>query len=91
MDMVFTIIHTVVGDFMLVLDMDGLAGVSTGTITDIGAAEDIDMVTAMVIVMEPDMGPEQDIEPATGLVKEIPTDLVITIQEMFITIEVTRV
>ena len=71
---------------MLVLDMDGLAGVSTGTITDIGAAEDIDMVTAMGIVVEP----EQDIEPATGLVKEIPTDQVITIQEMFITIGIIK-
>ena len=89
--MVFTIIHILVGDFMLVLDMDGLAGVSTGTITDIGAAEDIDMVTAMGIVVEPDMEPEQDIEPATGLVKEIPTDQVIIIQEMFITTGITRV
>ena len=89
--MVFTIAITVAGDFMLVIDMDGLAGVSTGTITDIGAREDIDMVIVMGIIVEPDMEPEQDIEPATGLGKGIPTDLVITIPEMFTITGITMV
>ena len=89
--MVFTIVRTVVGDFMLGLDMDGLAGVSIGIITDIGAPEDIDMDIDMGIIVEPDMEPEQDIEPATGLGVGIPIVLVIAIPEMLTTIGITRV